>query len=70
MYLAGAMFGTDAHILVETGATHNVIDVNFIRLIDLLEKRINTMTLVGSGNEVSCQEASFSVPLCIDAETF
>jgi hypothetical protein len=70
MYLAGAVFSTGAHILVNTGATHNVIDDNFIRLIDLLEKHINTMTLVGSGNEVSCREASFSVPLCIDAETF
>ena len=55
MYLIGAVLGTGAHILVDTSATHNVIDINFARLIDLLKKRINTMTLVGSGNEVSCR---------------
>jgi len=27
------------------------------------------MTLVGSGNEVSCRVASSSIPLCIDVET-
>ena len=64
------VLGTGAHILVDTGTTHNVIDINFARLIDLLEKRINTMTLVGSGNKVSCWAACFNIPLYIDADTF
>ena len=52
MYLVGAVLGTGAHILVHMGATHNVIDMNFACLIGLLRQRINTMSLVGSGNEV------------------
>lgn len=42
MCLAGAILGTGAHIFVETGATHNIINLNFMRLIDLLKQRINT----------------------------
>ena len=35
MYLAGVVSGTSAHILVDTGATHNIIDINVARLIGL-----------------------------------
>jgi hypothetical protein len=28
MFLAGAILGTGVHILVGTGATHNVLDIN------------------------------------------
>lgn len=71
MCLAGAVLGTGAFILIDTGATHNVIDINFARVVNLREQRINTtIILVGSGNEVSCRAASFTVPLCIDSESF
>ena len=70
MYLAGAILGTGVHILVDIGATHNVIDINVARAIGLLEQRTHTTILLGSGNEVSCRAAAFSVPLCIDTESF
>ena len=35
MYLAGVVSGIGVHILVDTGATHNIIDSNVARLIGL-----------------------------------
>jgi hypothetical protein len=71
MYLIGVVSGTGINILVDMGATHNIIDINFARLISLLEQCIDTTIFVGSGNKFSCQAASsFSIPLCIDAEVF
>jgi hypothetical protein len=70
MYLAGVVSGTGVHILVDTGATHNILDINVARLIGLLEQCIDTAILVGSANEVSCRAASFSAPLRIDTEIF
>jgi len=70
MYLIGVVSGMGIHILVDTGATHNIIDINVTCLIGLREQRIDTTILVGSDNEVPCRVASFSVPLCIDSEVF
>ena len=70
MYLAGVVSGTSAHIHVDMGTTHNIIDINIARHISLQEQRINTAILVGSGNEVPCCTAAFSVPLGIDADVF
>jgi hypothetical protein len=53
MCLAGVVSGTSIHILVDTGATHNIIDINVTLLISL-EQRIDTTILIGSGKEVSC----------------
>lgn len=58
------------YILVDTGTTHNIIDINVARLIGLGEQRIDTTILVSSGNEVSCWATSFNVPLHVDAEVF
>jgi hypothetical protein len=70
MYLTGVIAGTGVFILVDTGATHNIIDINVARLIGLREQRIDTTILVGSGNEVTCQAASFSTLLRVDDEVF
>ena len=70
MYLAGVVSSNGVHILVDTGATHNIIDINVARLISLKEHRINTAILDGSGNEVPCRAATFNVPLRIDADVF
>jgi hypothetical protein len=71
MYLIGVVSGTSINILVDMGATHNIIDINFARLIGLLEQCNDTTILVGSGNEFSCRAASsFNIPLRIDAEVF
>ena len=70
MFLVGAILGTDVHILVDTGATHNIIDINVARTIGLLEQHITTTILVGSGHEISCRAGAFSVPLRINAESF
>ena len=37
MYLVAAVRGTGTHMLVDTGAKHNVIDINFTCPIGLLE---------------------------------
>jgi hypothetical protein len=42
---AGAILGTSDHMLVNTGATHNFININFARIISLTEQRINTNVL-------------------------
>jgi hypothetical protein len=70
MYLTGVIAGTGIYILVDTGATHNVIDINMARLIGLRKGRIDTTILVGSGHEVPYRAATFSVPLRVDAEVF
>jgi hypothetical protein len=70
MYLTGVIVGTGVFILVDTGATHNIIDINVARLIALREQCIDTTILVGSGNEVTCQAASFSTLLRVDDEVF
>ena len=70
MYLAGVVSGIGVHILVDTGATHNIININVARLIGLQEQRINTAILVRSWNEVPCRAAAFNVPLRIDADVF
>ena len=37
MYLTGVVSETGVHILIDTGATHNIIDINVAHLISLLE---------------------------------
>jgi predicted aspartyl protease len=64
------VLGTGVHILVDKGATHNIININVVRFIGLQEQRINTAILVGNGNEVPCRAAAFSIPLHIDADVF
>jgi predicted aspartyl protease len=70
MYLTGVISGTDIHILVDMGATHNIIDINVARIIGLLEQRIETTILVGSGTATPCRVMSFIIPLRIDADVF
>lgn len=70
MYLAGTTHETGLHILVDTGATPNIIDINAVRLIGLPEKCIDTTMLVGSGTEVSCHATAFGIPLRINEEIF
>jgi hypothetical protein len=45
MCQAGAILGTDDHMLVDIGATHNFININFACIIGLMEQRINTSVL-------------------------
>jgi hypothetical protein len=45
MCRAGAILDTVDHILVDTGATHIFISINFGCIIGLAEKRINTSVL-------------------------
>jgi predicted aspartyl protease len=70
MYLTGMVSETGVHILVDTGTTHNIIDINVARLIGLQQQRINTTILVSSGNEVPCRVSAFNAPLRIDANMF
>jgi hypothetical protein len=39
------------------------IDINVARAIGLLEHRIDTTFIIGSGNEVPCRAAAFAVSL-------
>lgn len=64
------IIGNGVHVLIDSGSTHNVIDINVARTIGLSEQRINTTILVGSGDEVPCRSASFMVPLRIDSDVF
>lgn len=41
MLLAGAILGQGVHILVDIGATHNVINSSNVRLIGLAEHRVD-----------------------------
>jgi hypothetical protein len=70
MYLEGVINGVGVLVLVDSGLTHNVIDINVAHSIGLQEQRINTTILVGSENKVTCCAASFNVPLCIDSDAF
>jgi predicted aspartyl protease len=70
MYLEGVINGVGVLVLVDSGLTHNVIDINVTHSIGLQEQRINTTILVGSGNKETCRAASFNVPLCIDSDAF
>lgn len=70
MILAGAILCEGVCILVNTSATHNVIDTNTAQLIGLAEWRITTTVLVGSGTEFAYRGACFNIPLRIDADTF
>lgn len=58
--LAGVVLGQGMHILVNTSATHNILNINFTQLASLMERRIN-MIFVGSGNEIACRGACFNV---------
>jgi hypothetical protein len=57
-------------ILVDSCATHNVIDINVAHSVGLLEQCINTTILVGSGNKVLRHTASFNIPGCINSDVF
>jgi len=50
MLLAGAILGEGVRILIDTGVTHNIIDINFAQLVCLMEHHINTRILVNSSN--------------------
>jgi hypothetical protein len=62
MYLEGMMNGADILVLVDLGSTHNVIGLH--------EQCIDTTILVGSGNAVTCRNASFNVPLRMGSDAF
>jgi hypothetical protein len=66
MFLVGVVLREGVRILVDTCATHNVIDINFVRLGCLMKRRINTTILISSVNKIDC----FNDPLRIDTETF
>lgn len=70
MLLAGANLGQGIQILVDSDATHNIIDSSTARIIDLTERRINTTVLVGSSTEIAYRGACFTVPLHINGEMF
>lgn len=70
MYLEAVINRTRVIALVDSGATHNITDINVARAIGLNEQRIDTTILVGSGNEVSCRRACFNVPLRIASDIF
>ena len=70
MFLAGAVLTHNVHILVDTSATHNILDINFSWLAGLMEQCINTMILMHSDNEIAYWGACFNMPLQIDSETF
>lgn len=54
MFLAGTILGQDVHILIDTGTTHNILDINFARLANLAERCISTTILVGNDNKIAC----------------
>lgn len=64
--LTGAIPFDRVCILVNTGATHNIIDINIARLTGLTEWRITTTILVGSSSKLACQGACFNISLRID----
>jgi hypothetical protein len=70
MYLEGVINDAGVLVLVDSGSTHNIININVARSIGLQEQHINTSILVDSGNEVTCRVASFNIPLCIDIDAF
>jgi hypothetical protein len=70
MYLEGMMNGAGVLVPVDSGSTHNVVDINVARSISLQEQRIDTTILVGSGNAMPCRGASFNVPLRISSDAF
>lgn len=70
MFLDGIILGQWVRILIATGATHNIIVINFAKIRDMLERHINTAILVSNGTKITCRSASYSVPLRIDTETF
>lgn len=70
MILAGVILGEGVRILIDTGATHNIIDTNIDRLTSLAKRRITTTILVGSSTELARQGACFNISLWIDDEMF
>ena len=58
------------HILIDTCATHNIININITHLIGLQEQCINTAILVSSRNEVPCHATVFGIQLRINADIF
>jgi hypothetical protein len=45
MCQAGAILGIGDHMLIDTGTTHNFININFACIISLTEQRMNTSVL-------------------------
>jgi hypothetical protein len=70
MYLVGAVLSIDNHMLIEIGVMHNFIHINFVCLLGLLEHRIHTTFIRGSGNEVPRRATAFVALLRIDTEIF
>ena len=70
MILHDILLGQHVRILVDSGATHNIIDINLAILTAVVEHRINTTVLVGNGTEIACTSATFNVPLRMDTKTF
>lgn len=62
MFLADVILGQGVRILIDTGATHNVNDINFARIMGIMERRINTTIIIGSGTKITCRSASYNVP--------
>jgi hypothetical protein len=63
MYLVGAILSTGNHMLVDIGVMHNFIHINFVRLLVLLEHRINTTSTMGSSNEAPHRAMTFAALL-------
>jgi predicted aspartyl protease len=51
MFLIGVIADMGVFILVDTGAMHNIIDINVARAIGLREQRVDTTILIGSGTK-------------------
>lgn len=54
MLLVRAILSKGIRILIDIGATHNVIDSNIACIIGLAECRITTTVLVGSDTKLAC----------------
>jgi hypothetical protein len=53
MFLVGAILGQGVRILIDIGATYNVVDINFARLVGILERHIDATILIGSDTKIS-----------------
>lgn len=49
IYLEGMIIGNNMNMMMDSRATHNVININVAHTIVLKEHRIDSMTLIGSG---------------------
>jgi hypothetical protein len=70
MFLAGTTLCTGVRILVDTGATNNIINVMVARALNIHEHNTGLTITVGNGMTVPCNAVAFTVPLCINEARF